>query len=164
MQRYCTASSSGRQPDFAALNRGRHLCSAGRPSGWALAHILVYLEFADKNLIFAVLERWLLQLKEADSSFVLIIFAVFGRPFVKRFALRYRTVICPVCLSLLSVTLVYFGQTVGCIKMKLGTQVGLGPDHTVLNGNPAHPPKDNFRPISVVAKWLHGSRCPDSQW
>ena len=41
-QRYCTASSSGRQPNFAALNRGRHLCSAGRPSGWALAHILVY--------------------------------------------------------------------------------------------------------------------------
>jgi len=26
---------------FAALNRGRHLCSAGRPSRWALAHILV---------------------------------------------------------------------------------------------------------------------------
>ena len=40
-QRYCTASSSGRQPNFATLNRGRHLCSAGRPSGWALAHILV---------------------------------------------------------------------------------------------------------------------------
>jgi len=31
-QRYCTASSSGHQPGFAALNRGRHLCSAGRPS------------------------------------------------------------------------------------------------------------------------------------
>jgi len=30
-----------RQPNFAALNRGRHLCSAGRPSRWALAHILV---------------------------------------------------------------------------------------------------------------------------
>ena len=40
-QRYCTASSSGRQPNFAALNRGRHLCSAGQPSGWAFAHILV---------------------------------------------------------------------------------------------------------------------------
>jgi len=40
-QRYCTASSSGRQANFAALNRGRHLCSVGRPSGWALAHILV---------------------------------------------------------------------------------------------------------------------------
>jgi len=42
-QCYCTASSSGRQPNFAALNRGRHLCSAGRPSGWALAHILVFI-------------------------------------------------------------------------------------------------------------------------
>ena len=40
-QRYYTASTSGRQPNFAALNRGRHLCLAGRPSGWALAHILV---------------------------------------------------------------------------------------------------------------------------
>ena len=28
-------SSSGRQPNFAALNRGRHLYSAGRPSRWA---------------------------------------------------------------------------------------------------------------------------------
>jgi len=32
---------SGRQPNFAALNRGRHLYSAGRPSRWALAHIAV---------------------------------------------------------------------------------------------------------------------------
>jgi len=30
---------SGRQPNFAALNRGRHLCSAGQSSRWALAHI-----------------------------------------------------------------------------------------------------------------------------
>jgi len=34
---------SGRQPNVAALNRGRHLCSAGRPSRWALAHILVII-------------------------------------------------------------------------------------------------------------------------
>ena len=27
----------------ALLNRGHHLCSAGRPSHWALAHILVFL-------------------------------------------------------------------------------------------------------------------------
>jgi len=33
--------SSGRQAKFAALNTGRHLHSAGRPSRWALAHILV---------------------------------------------------------------------------------------------------------------------------
>ena len=32
-------SSSGRQPNFAALNRGRHLYSVGRPSRLALAHI-----------------------------------------------------------------------------------------------------------------------------
>ena len=33
-----TARHGGRQPNFAALNRGRHLCSAGRPSRWALPH------------------------------------------------------------------------------------------------------------------------------
>ena len=42
---YCSVTarhfSSGRQPNFTALNRGRHLYSAGRPSRWALAHILV---------------------------------------------------------------------------------------------------------------------------
>jgi len=31
-------ASSGRQPNFAALNRGRHLYSSGLPSRWALAH------------------------------------------------------------------------------------------------------------------------------
>jgi len=35
--------SSGREPNFAALNRGCHLFSEGRPSRWALTHILVYL-------------------------------------------------------------------------------------------------------------------------
>ena len=34
-------SSSGCQPNFAVFNRGRHVSSAGRPSRWALAHILV---------------------------------------------------------------------------------------------------------------------------
>ena len=56
---------------------------------------------------------------------------VFGRPFVKRFALCYRSVVLS-CLSVcLSVTLVHCGQTVGRIKTKLGMQVGLGPGHTV---------------------------------
>jgi len=36
--------------------------------------------------------------------------------------------------------LVYCGQTVGWIKMKLGVVVGLIPGHTVLDGDPA-PPK-----------------------
>ena len=43
-----------------------------------------------------------------------------------------------VCLS---VTLVYCGQSVGWIKMKLRTQVGLGPGHTVLEGDPAPLPR-----------------------
>jgi len=70
---------------------------------------------------------------------------IFGRPFVKRFALCYQTV---VCLSALSVTLVYCGETVGRINMKLGKQVGLGPGHNVLDGDPV-PQRDtapNFRP------------------
>jgi len=36
-------STSGRQAKFAALNRGRHLHSAGRPSRWALAHISSFI-------------------------------------------------------------------------------------------------------------------------
>ena len=47
-------SSSERQAKFAALNRGRHLCSAGRPSRWALAHILV-IEFLNCDDILLTL-------------------------------------------------------------------------------------------------------------
>jgi len=52
--------------------------------------------------------------------------------------------VCPVlsdhCLSVLSVTLVYCGQTVGWIKMKLGMELGLGPGYNVLDGDPAPSP------------------------
>ena len=37
------SSSSGREPNFAALSTGRHLYSAGRPSRWAMAHILLII-------------------------------------------------------------------------------------------------------------------------
>ena len=52
-------SSNGRQPNFASLNRGRHLYSAGRPSRWALAYILVlfYLTRADGLRHAAVASR-----------------------------------------------------------------------------------------------------------
>jgi len=43
-----------------------------------------------------------------------------------------RCPICPVCLS------VTF-QTVGWIKMPLGTEAGLGPGDIVLDGDPAPP-------------------------
>jgi len=36
-------TSSRRQPNFAALSRGRHLYSTGRPSRWELAHILAHI-------------------------------------------------------------------------------------------------------------------------
>jgi len=36
-------SSSGHQPNFVVLSRGRHLYSAGWTSCWALAHILVFI-------------------------------------------------------------------------------------------------------------------------
>jgi len=45
-------------------------------------------------------------------------------------------IVCPLCLS---VTLVYCGQTVGWIKVKLGTEVGLGPGDVVLDGGPSSP-------------------------
>jgi len=55
----------GHQPNFAALNRGHHLYSAGRPSRWALAHILVYCFmmmhiycFYDDVMIVLALETW----------------------------------------------------------------------------------------------------------
>ena len=49
-------SSSGCQPNFAALNRGRHLYSTGRPSRWALAHILVHLE-SMSSLVLIMLKQ-----------------------------------------------------------------------------------------------------------
>ena len=48
---------------------------------------------------------------------------------------------CLSCLSCLSVTLVYCGQTVGRIKTKLGTRLGFGPGHTVLDREPAPSPQ-----------------------
>ena len=63
----------------------------------------------------------------------------------------------PVSLLFLSVMLVYCGQTAGWIKMKLGTEVGVGPGHIVSDGDPAPAKRGtapNFRPMSVVAKWL----------
>jgi len=137
---------------------------------------------------------------------------IFGRPFVKRFALCYQTVVClsyPVCLSVCPVcdvgvlwpngsmdenatwyggrprlrrhyvrwgpsspskgaqslfsAHVCCGQRAEWIKMKLGTELGLGPGDIVLDGHPA-PPKGaqppNFWPMSMLAKRLDGSKMP----
>ena len=65
-----------------------------------------------------------------------------------------------VCRSL-SVTLVYCGQTVGQIKMKLGMQVGLGPGHTVLGGGPAPPPLKGHSPPIFGPYLLRPNGCMD---
>jgi len=59
---------------------------------------------------------------------------------------------------------VCYGQTAGWIKMPLSTEVGLGPGDLVLDGGPRSCKKmgtadPTFRSMSIVAKWLDGSRC-----
>jgi len=69
---------------------------------------------------------------------------------------------CPL-LSCLPATLVYCGQTVGWIKMPLGTDIDLGPSHIVLDGDPASPKRGtgapSFRPMSIVAAVAHLCYC-----
>ena len=66
---------------------------------------------------------------------------VFGRPFVKRFALCNRSAVCLSVCPVLSVTLVYCGQTVVWTKMPRGMEVGLVPGDFVLDRNPAPSPQ-----------------------
>jgi len=101
------------------------------------------------------------------GHFVKTLHVVFGRLFVKRFALCYRSVVClSVCLSVCPV----------CNIRALWPNCWTDQDETWQAGKPrpwphcvrwgpsspspkeAQPPP-NFRPISVAAKWLHGSRC-----
>ena len=91
-------------------------------------------------------------LSEWVNAFMQCLQTLFGRPFVKRFALCYRTVV----LSVLSVTLVYCGQTVGRIKMKLGIQVGLGLSHTVRWEPSSQPRKKGAQFFGPYMLWPNG--------
>jgi len=63
-----------------------------------------------------------------------------------------------VCVTVCLVTLAYCGQTVGLINVPRGTEVGLGADHIVLDGDSALPrkgaqqPRPTIRPVSIAAK------------
>jgi len=64
---------------------------------------------------------------------------------------------------------VYYGQTAGWIEMPLGMEVGLGPHHDVLYGDPASLRKKGhiphtFWPMFIVTKRLDGSRYHLAQW
>jgi len=65
-----------------------------------------------------------------------------------------RCLSCPVLSVCLSVTFVHCGQTVGRIKMKLGMQVGLGPGHIVLDGDPALRPPKGHSPHPIFGPYL----------
>ena len=91
---------------------------------------------------------------------------LFGRPFAKRFALCYRSVVCPVCLSVLSVLSVCDVRALWPNSWTDQNETWHAgrprPGHIVLYGDPAPPPpkehSPHFWPISVATKWLHGSR------
>jgi len=51
-------------------------------------------------------------------------------------------------------TLVYCVQTVGRIKMKLGTRVGLGPSHIVLDGDSENPQFSAHICCGLMAGWI----------
>ena len=96
-------------------------------------------------------------------------FSISGMDFWATVCKTDRPMLSVRCLSVLSVTFVHCGQTVRWIKMKLGTQVGFGPGHIVLDGDPApplqkgHSPPPIFGPC-VVIKGRHESRCHLVTW
>jgi len=65
---------------------------------------------------------------------------------------------CPVRRS---VTFLLCGQTVGRIKTKLGMQVGLGPGHNVLDGDPAPSPPNGHSPQIFGPYLLQPNGCVD---
>jgi len=79
--------------------------------------------------------------------------------------------VCPMlsdrCLSVrsvLSVTFVYCGQTVGWIKMTLGMQVGRGPGHIVSDRDPGPPPLKGHSHSPIFGPyllWPNGSMDQD---
>jgi len=68
-------------------------------------------------------------------------------------------------MSVLSVTLVHCGQTVGQINMKLGMRLGLGPGHIVLDWDTGPSPKGTQPPIfDPYLLWPNGSVNQDATW
>ena len=97
--------------------------------------------------------RFLRQITSLESLYFRDV--IFGRSFIKRFAISYRPVVClPVCPVCLPVTLVYCDQTDGWIKMKLGTEIGLSPGHNVLDGHPAPSSQKGHSPSPIFGPYM----------
>jgi len=119
---------------------------------WWLGGILflrhsVYLKQKWAHHTCSNLPQWIASIHSNSDLKKSTVQSIIGRPLqvTVRPMLRYRCSVCPVCLS---VTLVYRDQTVGWIKMLLGTEVGLGPDDFVLDGDPAPPRKAAQQPLT----------------
>jgi len=93
-------------------------------------------------------EETILTPTAVDMSIDLVDLVCFiGRPFVKRLAVCYRTVIlsvCPVC----DVGVLWPNSSMD--QDKLGVEVGLGPGDIVLDRNPATP-KERAQPVQFSA-------------
>jgi len=87
------------------------------------------------------------------------------RPYVKRFVICYRTVVClsvcPVCLSCSVCDVGVWWPKVGWIQVKLGMQVGLGPGHILLDGTQVSSTKGHSSPqfaahicFGQIARWI----------
>jgi len=61
----------------------------------------------------------------------------------------------------------YCGQTAGCIKMPLGTKVGLSPGDFVLDGDPATPHQKGRSSLPIFGPfllWTNGWMHQDATW
>ena len=86
--------------------------------------------------------------------------SVFERPFVKRFAVCYQTVVCLSC-SVCNVGVLWPNGS-----NKLGMEVGLGPGHIVLDGDPAPLTKKGPKPpiFGQCLLWPNGWMDYDATW
>jgi len=97
---------------------------------------------------------WALQARprEPIASERLCDTAVLGQPFLKRFALCCRIVVCLFCLSII---LMYCGRTIGWIKMKLDVQVGINHGHIVSDGDQRPLPQRGAGPnFRLIYGWM----------
>jgi len=120
-----------------------------------------------KNLVYyltcsnARKERWLN--KNKMCTYTINSLPIFGRPFVKLFALCYRTVVLSVCpvLTVCDIGVLWPNGWMDQNETWHGGRPRPRP-HCVRWG-PSSPPQKgqtpNFRPMSAVAKWVDGLRC-----
>jgi len=132
-------SSSGCQPNFAALNRGRHLYSAGWPSHLALAHIYsISIQIWPTSTVITMFARF--PAPEVRPTLVSECVVLLDR--IARIKTTYVDAVCcyrPSSVLCQSVTLVSPSKTAEPIEMPFGLLARMGPRNHVLDGVPDPP-------------------------